>query len=319
MNTLNQSKLQALAFNKLMINEPDFDAYMDARGSEDHANVKTPSNFTDELLAYFEGGDKPGDCMPWTKTHNNIRFRPCEITIWNGINGHGKSNVLGQVILYLLRERKACIASLEMKPVTTLSRMVRQALGGRNPTADFITKFVDHADGKLWLYDQQGTVSAEKIIKVIYYTAEKLGVEHFVVDSLLKCGMGEDDYNGQKKFVDRLCAVAKDTNVHVHLVTHAPKGTNEFERPGKFQVKGTGAIVDQADNCLSVFRNKKKEKEIAEKGITEELRIIPDCFIGCDKQRNGEWEGSIGLWFDQDSMRYSETPKVMNYSMDEYQ
>lgn len=310
--------LDEARIKRLKIDEVDFNQYMNERDGADHANIKTPSNFLDDLLAHFEGGDILGDCMPWQKTEGLIRFRHSEVTIWNGINGHGKSNVLGQVILHLLRERKACIASLEMKPVTTLARMCRQALGGRSPTSMFITRFIERADGKLWLYDQQGTVSADKVIGVIYYAAEKLGCEHFVVDSLLKCGLGEDDYNGQKRFVDKLCAAAKDTNCHIHLVTHARKGESEHEVPGKMSVRGTASITDQADNVLTVWRNKKKEHLIAENKATEETHLLPDAMIICDKQRNGEAEPRIALWFDVASMRYNENPKSMNYALHEF-
>lgn len=312
------NKAQQDAFARLMLNENDINDFINNRDESDHANVKTPSAFLDDLLAHFEGGDIPGDCMPWQKTHNLIRFRHSELTIWNGINGHGKSNVLGQVILHLLSDRKACIASLEMKPVTTLSRMIRQALGSRSPTSNYITKFVDHADGKLWLYDQQGTVSAGKVIGVMYYAAEKLGVEHFVVDSLMKCGIGEDDYNGQKRFVDQLCACAKDTQMHVHLVTHAKKTDNEYDTPGKMSVKGSGSITDQADNVLTVWRNKKKEQKIAAGDTSDETAKLPDELICCDKQRNGEYEGKIALWFDVESMRYNENQRGINHAMGEF-
>ena len=196
--------------------------------------------------------------------------------------------------------------------------MCRQALGGRNPTNDFINKFVSRIERKLWLYDQQGTVSADKLIGVMYYAAEKLLVEHFVVDSLMKCGIGEDDYNGQKRFVDRLCAFAKDTECHVHLVTHAKKTEDEFNMPGKMSVKGSGAITDQADNVLTVWRNKKKEQKISGGDTSDETKKLPDAMICCDKQRNGEWEGRIALWYDVESMRYMESPRAMNYSMMEY-
>ena len=31
---------------------------------------------------------------------------------------------------------------------------------------------------------------------------------------------------------------------------------------------------------------------------------LPDMFIICDKQREGEWEGAIGLWFDESSLQF---------------
>ena len=149
-----QNEVQAQAFAKLMLNEQEISKHIAERDTSEHVNVKTPSCFLDQLVSHFDKSEgETGDCMPWAKTENLIRFRHSEVTIWNGINGHGKSNALGQVILHLLRTRRACIASLEMKPVTTLAGMCRQALGGRNPTNEFINKFVARADGKLWLYD----------------------------------------------------------------------------------------------------------------------------------------------------------------------
>jgi len=292
---------------RLMLDQVDFDAYMNGRDNDCHESVKPASHFEDELNSYFDpNNEASGDSMPWSKTDDLIKFRHSELSIWNGINGHGKSAVLGQIIMGFMRQRRCCIASLEMKPVITLARMVKQSLGGKYPTPEYVNQFLVRAENKLWLYDQQGTVAADRIIQVIYYAAEKLLCEHFVIDSLMKCGLGEDDYNGQKRFVDRLCAAAKDTECHIHLVTHARKGDSEMEMPNKMSVKGTGAITDQADNVLTVWRNKKKELLIAEGKATEENKDAPDTMIICDKQRNGEWEGRIALWYDIQSMRYRE-------------
>ena len=52
-----------------------------------------------------------------------------------------------------------------------------------------------------------------------------------MIDSLVKCGVGVDDYNAQKKFVDALCWAAKQHKVHIHLVNHIRKGNNETEIP----------------------------------------------------------------------------------------
>jgi twinkle protein len=74
--------------------------------------------------------------------------------------------------------------------------------------------------------------------------------------------------------------------------------------PGKMDVKGTGSITDQVDNVMTVWRNKKKEADIAER-ISTSLQD-PDALILCDKQRNGEWEGRIKLWFAPESMQFVE-------------
>jgi twinkle protein len=56
--------------------------------------------------------------------------------------------------------------------------------------------------------------------------------------------------------------------------------------PNKNDVKGTGAIADQVDNVLLMWRNKKKERMIRD---NEEIKgVQPDAYLMCEKQRNGE-------------------------------
>jgi len=292
----------------LMINEGELNSYMVKRDASEHANVKPAREFLDDLIAFFNSDSVySGASLPWQKTHEQFRLRPGEVTLWAGFNGSGKSLVLGQIMLHLLKEQKACIASLEMKPVTTLARMCRQALGSNNPTGEYVKRFCERGGDKLWLYNQLGTVNSERIISVIHYATEKLGVHHFVIDSLMKCGISDDDYTGQKHFVDRLCAAAKDTDCHIHLVAHSRKGQDELTPPGKMDVKGSGSITDQVDNVMTVWRNKRKEQAVVSSKADEKILNEPDTLVICDKQRNGEWEGKIGLWFNQASMRFLES------------
>ena len=283
----------------------DFSAYMTETDASH--SCKKPSSYLDEVLEYFETPNgMRGATMPWAKTHRTVRFRAGEVSLWNGMNGHGKSMILGQVCMALMEQGEpVCIASMEMKPHMTLARMCRQAFGGQSPDIEFIRAFHTNTDHKLWMYDQQGTVKTDKMLAVIRYCADNLNIKHIIVDSLMKCGMGEDDYNGQKAFIDQLTAAARDHQVHIHLVTHARKGSDELKPPGKMDVKGSGAITDQVDNVFTVWRNKGKERQLQESpGLQMQLNDEPDALILCDKQRNGEWEGTIKLWFDPMSQQF---------------
>ena len=103
----------------------------------------------------------------------------------------------------LLKDYKTMLASFELQPRSSLARLLRQMSGSRLPSNEFIEEKINSLDGKLYLYDQQGTVGVESIISVIYYSAEVLSCKIVIVDSLMKCGVAEDDYEGQKKFIDR--------------------------------------------------------------------------------------------------------------------
>lgn len=277
----------------------DFDAYLKAR-DEDIGNIKTPASFRDELMDELFGDPRQhGLALPWHKAADLFLLRPGEVTIWTGFNGHGKSFVTGYVMLHLMKQdSKVCIASFEMKPRKTLRRMAAQAVGTKSMTEQYANRFLDFAEDKLFLYDQQGTTTPDRILGVIYYCAEQLGVTHFVVDSLMTVVADEDDYNGQKRFIGALSAAAKDLGIHIHLVHHSRKRDDESRRPGKQDAKGTGAIVDQCDNFVTVYKFPRKDDEDDEK---------PTHGLYVDKQRHGEWEGLIALWFDEHSLQFRES------------
>jgi len=281
-------------------------------GKQESQSICHYGDFKDATKNRIQQGVKVyGDAMPWDKTGDKFRFRPGEVTIWAGVNGNGKSLVMGQCASWLMRHTGVLIASMEMKPEATMARMIRQAAGNETPSSSYMDKFFDAAH-KLWIYDQLDTVQADRILGLCHYAATECGVKHIMIDSLVKCGLGTDDYTKQKEFVDKLCWVAKRYDIHVHLVVHMRKGANEQEIPDKFSVKGAGEITDLCDNLLIVARNLKKARKIREakrtpegaKIIDEDTAKEPDGFLRVAKQRHGEWEGMWGFWWHEESQQW---------------
>jgi len=286
--------------------EIDFSAYY--RSHEARTKVLKPSAFIDEVLEEINPDRRSNDPrLPWPKTYHEFRFRSGEVTLWVGVNGHGKSVLTSQVAIRLAAQgQKGGILSFEMKPRKTIYRMLRQASRGDSPSIDYAKKFVGWMDGKVWFYDQSGTVKIDTVLGVVSYMAQELGCDFIVIDSLMKCVKGEEDYDGQKALVDALCSAAREMNLHVHLVHHVRKGLDEKSPPGKMDAKGSGSITDQVDNVLIAWRNKGKERE-AERGDVDNAK--PDALLICEKQRNGDWEGRWGLWYDKGSMQFTEREK----------
>lgn len=299
----------------ILTDEIDFTRY--EHETDAAQKVKPASVWVAELIERLKNPAREiHSVMPWKKTHAQIQFRPGELTVWGGANGAGKSLITGQIALSLCgQDERVCVASFEMKPKKTLERMARQwstynvndpVFYGDNEAQrqfiDLYEQFSGWTDGKLWLYDQQGTANAGQVCAVVRYCAKEKSITHFLIDSLMKCVSAEDDYTGQKMFIDELTAIARDYSIHVHVVHHVKKPTDEAHKPGKYDFKGSGAITDQADNVIAVWRNKAKENK-REAGVAVS-ETEPDALLICDKQRNGEWEGKIGLWFDKNSMQY---------------
>jgi twinkle protein len=276
--------------------------------------VKPASTWLDQVIEHFETpAELRGAKLPWRKSHDRIRLREGEVSLWPGMNYSGKSLITGQVALGLMSQgQRTCMASMEMKPHKTMHRMTRQAAAGREPSVEWIRKFHRWTDDRLWIFDHLGEIEPSRMLALARYCASELEIKHFFIDSLMKCVRGEDDYNAQKDFVGGLCTIAVQTGMHIHLVHHTRKPHDDSHQPTRFDSKGSGAITDQVDNVFTTWRNKPKEREfekaeIEKRDPAEVALLAPDTLVICDKQRHGEWDGKLGLFFDDASQAFRDT------------
>lgn len=294
-------------------NDIDFQTWYDMM--EPAVMIRPVRDIVRDAIELLQSNPPPPVVMPWQKLREMFSFRPGEVTVYAGQNGSGKSMITGMIALQLIaQKRSVLIASFEMKPTTTLQRMVRQFSGSQFPNVDDYQRFASWAENKLWFYDRQGEASREQVIGVGNYAARELKMQDFFIDSLMKCVKGEDDYNAQKDFVSDCTNLARDTDLHVHLVHHIRKGQTDEAMPQKVDMKGSGSIADQVDNVFMVWRNKKKER-LLEAGQTVDP-AEPDAMLLCEKQRNGEFEPRLRLWYDRTSQQFLEKPGANPYRFD---
>jgi twinkle protein len=280
--------------NVIRSDDMDFDKYLD--NVEEARLIKPSSSYRDATKAVFNGeDDAEGLFTPWT---NDWKIRPAELTIWTGYSGHKKSMTQGFLSLFLMRQYQKClIASLEMPPRKTLYRMVKQFSGAAQPSEKQIDLFFDWASDKLWLFDKVGSVKPKTMLGVTAYAARELDCHQIFIDSLMKCGISEDNLNGQKRFVDMLNNIAMGTDTHIHLVAHSKKPLEDDKRPStKYAVAGSANITNMADNVVVCFsRPEDTEAGEGEKEWHQALIVA--------KQRHGEAEPFCRLWFDKNNLQ----------------
>ena len=299
------------ALEKLTVNQSVITDYYNKEYAHAEFKIKSTDTFTDDLVKYFGEEINSGKSLGWTKTEDKFRVRSSELTILTGVSGHGKSMWLSQVILAMMRQNTKClIASLEMRPVLTLARMINQTLGSPEPTDEYISTWCSRAAEKLYIYDQLGTTTSEDMIATLYYGKHVLGVDVFVIDSLMKMSdISEESLEAQKLFVDKLAVTVRDLNIAVFLVAHTRKMKSEDEIPDATNIMGSSHIRNLCDNIICVWRNRERERlEEAGKTSVDELKIIPHAKVFLQKQRNGQWEGSFNFWFSQKTLCYRESP-----------
>ena len=295
--------------NELLLSGDSPKPYIEGATWQDPAELKDAYTYRDEVKNAFRNGEDTdhGFNTPWKKLDPYVRFRVNELTIINGVNGHGKSQLVGQFVLNALyQDWKTVIYSGEMLPRRLLTRMTRQATADNEPSNQKIDACFDWLKGGLFTFDLTGSAKADRLLEVFTYAYKRYGTTTFVIDSLLKCGIGEDDYNGQKMFVEKICDFKNKYPVHVFLVTHARKGSDEDHPTGKMDIKGSGSITDLADTVLTIWRNKPKEKAKHENDgvLPEDKKHDPDALLIVSKQRNGDWERSAKLWWHWKSNQF---------------
>jgi len=189
-------------------------------------------------------------------------------------------------------------------PVENLAvLMATQAAGTTSPPRDYVNRIMESLGRKLWFYDRLGSVPPLEILGAVHAMHQQ-GCRLIVVDSLSMCQVS-DDMERERVFMAELTSLAKALNVHIALVHHVRKpqsGGDEYV-PTRFDVKGSGSIVDLTQNLFLCWANKAKarvERKV-ELGMTltdkeQEVLEQADQKLIVAKQRFAEFEGHINLW-----------------------
>lgn len=300
--------------NQWLMDGADSDQFREAARTaktQDPDELKSATDFIKRVKAMFYPvhGEVTNPLLQLDQKYEWFEFRPGELTVWTGFNGHGKSLLLSQVQLGLMSQgERFVVFSGEMIPENLIKRMVKQATGVDRATPAYIDAVGEWMADRFWVFNQTGSATIKRLLEVFTYAQKRYGVSHVVIDSLMMTDVPEDGpgaMTAQKEAIRALCDFAKRTGVHVHLVAHPRKGKDESSGPGKMDVAGSGKITDGADNVFTVWR--------AQKDDADEYDIEkPDAKLELKKQRNGDSQNySLWLWFNKAAMQFRSQKKAL--------
>jgi len=266
------------------------------------AELKSAGTFCEEVLDLFQHPEKYiGAETGFPELTKILKgWRKGELSIWTGQNNAGKSTILNQMCLFLAnRKTKICIASLEMRPARYLRWAMCQILGTDEPKREDIIKAFEWLDEWFYVLDIDDNVQASKVFDLFEYTARRYGVEHFVIDSLMKIKLkGPDENRSQTDFVSDYVGFAKKFQVHCHLVAHPRKQDKDTDKPDKTDVSGTANITNLADNVFILWRNINKDN------IEEEEKEGVDAILYIRKNKEFGSLGAVKLYFNPISRKF---------------
>lgn len=286
----------------------------------DPDELKHPSAFKSDVWELWHPTDskRAGVEMPWSLP---FAVRPGEVTIWQGYTKHGKTTALSHCLTHWAARHghKALVASFEIPGANTIENVLRQATCRRTcATTEELDARLRWMDGHFLIYDYVGDAKTPDVLEVFEYAARKYGVQHVVLDSLMKIVDVEgDDFSGQRSLLNKLGLFADEFNLHVHLVAHSKKPDSKHPQekcwPSIYDVMGSSYLVNLADNIVCVWRNVMKSQNIQAIELNlarERARKMPDTAAVAEMEAalDAERQKNDALFVVQGQRKTGETP-----------
>ncbi|MBV2181704.1 MAG: toprim domain-containing protein [Castellaniella sp.] len=243
------------------------------------------------------------------KSFDFWEWRPAQVSVWTGINGHGKSLMLMQALIpVMMAGVPICVFSGELPPPKQLKRLAKQITGIDRAAPAFLDYVAQWLRDRMWIFNTTGVATLDRLLEVFGYGAKRYGIKHFVIDSLMMTDVPEDGpgaMTAQRKAMARIVAFAHAADVHVHLVAHPRKAIDEKHSPGKLDVAGSGHITNGADNVFAVWSANKEPGEGMDTSDAK-LEILKD--------RDDVGRRTIHLFFNRQTNQYTSDPNRRGYT-----
>lgn len=193
-----------------------------------------------------------------------------QVSVWSGLNGSGKSAFLNQqCIEYINQGYKVMLFSAELMDYSIKNILYRLISGKErlklsdNKTYwylanDGLKNVIDAYIGdKLTIYNNKFGAKPEEIMGTIRYAVKKMGVKIVILDNLMTMdlrGYAPNKYEAQSEFAKKIAQLAKELQIHIHIVMH-PTKTTGFLR--KNDISGSADLSNAVDNVFIIHRNSK--------------------------------------------------------------
>lgn len=195
-----------------------------------------------------------------------IGFKRKHCSLWSGYRGSAKSSILNMFVLNAAQQGyKTALWTGELDSTEVKQWLYLQAAGKAHNrksqfkdfyyTPDHISERIDPwIDKYLWLFNNEYGENAKQLEFEIRKLKKEEDIDMVILDSLMV--LDYDDLDGdrnekQKNLMRMLTKLAKELNIHIHIVAH-PNKNGGFLRANN--ISGSGHIPDLAQNIFIAHR-----------------------------------------------------------------
>lgn len=250
-----------------------------------------------------------------------IGFKRKHVTVWSGYRGCAKTTFLNMIILNgANRGYKSALWTGELDSDEEKYWLYLQAAGksynkpkgnGFYETPENVVDKIDKwIDRYFWLFNNEYGNNFNQILDVVRKLKEKEDIDFVVFDNLMTLDIEDldgDKNDRQKNLMYSLTKLAKELNIHIHIVAH-PNKSGTFLRPNN--ISGSGHIPDLAQNVCILHRISQdfqvNAKDFLSKQTLEDIinSGATNCMEICKLRDKGSAaDHFINLYFEMESNR----------------
>lgn len=254
-----------------------------------------------------------------------IGFKRKHVTVWSGYRGCGKSSLLNMLILNGANYGyKSALWTGELDATEEKSWLYMQAAGkqynketknGFYYTPENICDKIDPwIDKYFWIFNNEYKNNFNQIIDEVRGLKKRENIDFIILDNLMTLDI--DDLDGdkndrQKNLMYTLTCLAKEMNIHIHIVAH-PNKSGTFLRPNN--ISGSGHIPDLAQNVFILHRINRDFAVNAKDFLTsatiheiQDSRCSNTIEICKCRDRGSAVDTFIKLYFEPESRRFKDS------------
>lgn len=254
-----------------------------------------------------------------------IGFKRKHVTVWSGYRGCGKSSLLNMLILNGANYGyKSALWTGELDATEEKSWLYMQAAGkqynketknGFYYTPENICDKIDPwIDKYFWIFNNEYKNNFNQIMDEVRGLKKRENIDFIILDNLMTLDI--DDLDGdkndrQKNLMYALTCLAKEMNIHIHIVAH-PNKSGTFLRPNN--ISGSGHIPDLAQNVFILHRINRDFAVNAKEFLTaatiheiQDSRCSNTIEICKCRDRGSAVDTFIKLYFEPESRRFKDS------------
>ena len=245
-----------------------------------------------------------------------------DVTVLSGLSGAGKTSWLDCVLLNVIqRGYKCAVWSGELQDFRFQS-WIDQIAAGKNHVAkkagydnfyyaprNICDKVNEWLKGKLYLYNNEYGNHFNQLFDDLKNCIEENGTQLIVLDNLMALNISHydgDKYTQQTNFINELKDFAKKKNVHIILVCHPRKESNNTLLR-KESISGTADLTNMADQVIILHRVgndfEKRASEFWGKERVQELMQYSCVIEVCKNRSFGVVDYVVGMFYEVESRR----------------